>query len=82
MSLEEIRRLGAEPVERIGVESRAATIGIIVQEMPSGAARVVVQGFMDSRWFRSVKSVALDGFYKHPNGSVGPMPNEEFYEFD
>jgi hypothetical protein len=31
---------------------------------------------------RYSKHVALDGFYKHPDESVTPMPNEEFYEFD
>jgi hypothetical protein len=25
---------------------------------------------------------ALDGFYKHPDGTVTAMPDEEFYEFD
>jgi hypothetical protein len=28
------------------------------------------------------KHVALDGFYKQPDGTVSRMPNEEFYEFD
>jgi hypothetical protein len=28
------------------------------------------------------QNVALDGFYKYPDGTVAPMPNEEFYEFD
>ena len=28
------------------------------------------------------KHVALDGFYKYPDGTVAPMPGEEFYEFD
>jgi hypothetical protein len=26
--------------------------------------------------------VALDGFYKHPDGTDSAMPAEEFYEFD
>lgn len=28
------------------------------------------------------KLFALDGFYKYPDGTVTPMPLEEFYEFD
>jgi len=28
------------------------------------------------------KHVALDGFYKRPDGTVSTMPNDEFYEFD
>jgi hypothetical protein len=29
-----------------------------------------------------VKNVAMDGFYKYPDGSVSPMPPEGFYKFD
>jgi hypothetical protein len=70
-----------EPIEHITVESRPATIAIIVQTNPNGSLRVVVQGFMKAR-FVPGKHVALDGFYKHPDESVTPMPDEEFYEFD
>jgi hypothetical protein len=42
---------------------------------------VVIQGFMKARFIPG-KHVALDGFYKHPDGTVSTMPNEEFYEFD
>ena len=44
--------------------------------------RVVLQGFMPARLFSSIKSVALDGFCKYPDGSVRPMPDDEFYAFD
>jgi hypothetical protein len=27
-------------------------------------------------------SVALDGFYKHADGTLTPMPYDEFHEFD
>jgi hypothetical protein len=64
-----------------GAPARPATIGIIVQPLPSGGLRVVVQGFMKAR-FMPRKHVALDGFYKYPDGTVSPMPSEEFYEFD
>jgi len=26
--------------------------------------------------------MAMDGFYKHPDGAVAPMPEKEFLEFD
>jgi hypothetical protein len=70
----------AQPVEHLRVESRPATIGIIVQPLPSGGLRVVVQGFMEARFVG--KHVALDGFYKYPDETVALMPPEEFYEFD
>ena len=59
----ELQRLKDAPVERLIVESRPSTIGIIVEQQPSGGIRVVVQGFMKARFFGS--HVALDGFYKY-----------------
>ncbi len=55
--------------------------GAIVQPKPDGSLRVVIQGSMKAR-FVPGKHVALDGFYKHPDGTVSTMPDEEFYEFD
>ncbi|MGI9101234.1 MAG: hypothetical protein ACR2IF_02205 [Terriglobales bacterium] len=66
--------------EHIEVESRPATIDVIVQPRPDGSVRVVLQGFLKARLLG--KHVALDGFYKHPDGSVSAMPDREFYEFD
>jgi len=81
LPLEELRRLGAEPREHLTVESRPATIGIIVQARPNGSIRVVIQGFMKARFVPGAH-VALDGFYKHPDGTVTAMPDEEFNQFD
>jgi len=80
MSFEELKQLGDSPIEHLDVDSRPATIGIIVQSLPSGGIRVVVQGFMRARILG--KHVALDGFYKYPDETVAPMPDGEFYEFD
>jgi hypothetical protein len=80
LTFEGLKQLRAEP-ERITVESRPATISIIVQPKLDGSLRVVIQGFMKVR-FGPGKHVALDGFYKHPNGTVTTMPANEFYEFD
>lgn len=80
-AFEELKQLSSQPIEHLTVEARQATIGIIVQSLPSGSLRVVVQGFMEAR-FLPGKHVAIDGFYKLPDGTVAPMPNKEFYEFD
>jgi hypothetical protein len=32
--------------------------------------------------FMPGKHVSSDGFYKHSDGTVSTMPDEEFYEFD
>ena len=80
LTFEVLNEIRAEP-ERITVESRPATISVIVQPTPDGSLRVVIQGFMEAR-FVPGKHVALDGFYKHPDGTVTSMPANEFYEFD
>ena len=79
LKFDELQHLGTEPIENITVESRSATIGVIVQPRSDGSLRVVVQGFMKA-WIG--QNVALDGFYKHPDETVSPMPEIEFYEFD
>ena len=80
LPFEELARLSETPIEHLSVESRPATIGFIVQPVPSGGIRVIVQGFMKAKLLG--QNVALDGFYKYPDGTVAPMPNEEFYEFE
>jgi hypothetical protein len=50
VAFEDLKQLTAEPTERVTVESRPATIAIIVQPLPSGGLRVVVQGFMKARF--------------------------------
>ncbi len=81
LTQEELKKLAAGPTEQLIVESRPATIGIIVQSKPDGSLRVVSQGFMKAR-FVPGKQVALDGFYKHTDETVSTIPNEEFYEID
>jgi hypothetical protein len=81
LTFENLKQLAAGPTEHMTVESRPATISIVVQSKPDGTLRVVVRGFMKTR-FVPGKHVALDGFYKHPDGTVTPMLDNEFYEFD
>ncbi len=81
LSQEELKQLASKPPEHITVESRQATVGIIVQQRPDGALLVVIQGFMKAH-FVPGKHVALDGFCKHSDGTTSEMPDEEFYKFD
>ena len=81
LTFEELKQLASHPIEYLTVEARPATIGIIVQPLPSVGLRIVVQGFMEAELIPG-KHVALDGFYKYPDGTVAPMASEEFYEFD
>ena len=77
----ELKEVAKEPVERITVEDRSATIGILMFPMPSGALQIVIQGFLSHHFFPG-KSVALDGFYKYPDETVAPMSPEDFWKFD
>ena len=81
MSFEELKQLRTAPIEHLTIDSRAATIAIIVLDSEDCRLEVVVQGFMNARLL-PVKNVALDGFYKHANGSVTPLADSEFYKFD
>ena len=81
LTQEELKKLATEPTEQLIVESRPATIRIIVQSESDGTLRVVIRGFMKARLIPG-KHVALDGFYKHLDGTVSAMPDKEFDEFD
>jgi hypothetical protein len=82
LSWQEIEQLNDSLIEELVVDSRPATIATIVQPMPDASLRVVIQGFMNARLFPLFKHVALDGFYKQPDGTVKPMLDDEFYDFD
>lgn len=81
LSLEQLKKVAADPPEQLTFDSRPTTIGIIAQLQPDGSLRVVIQGFMKARFIPG-RHLALDGFYKHPDGTVSPMPDNEFHEFD
>ena len=77
----ELERLVEAPIEHVEVESRNATIGIIVIPLASGGIQVVLQGFLEHR-FMPGKSIALDGFFKYPDETVSEMKAEDFWKFD
>ena len=78
---EDLRRAGDEPIQRVTVGARRGTIAVIVQQTPTGALKVVIQGFLRKRLV-PIKDVAIDGFYKYPDGAVADMSPDEFYDFD
>jgi len=80
MSREHLITAGQQLTEVWNVEGRQATVSVIVKPMDDGSLRVMVQGFMPSKWLG--KHVALDGFYQRPDGAIEPMSDEEFYDFD
>jgi hypothetical protein len=63
------------------LQSRRATVSVILQELPSGALRIVVQGFLKFRFFPMGSQVALDGFYKYPDETTAPLTREDEWDF-
>ena len=85
VSFAELERLARPPTGPIGenltVDSREATIVTVVEHWPDGSLRVVLHGSMKPRLLPFGHHVAMDGFYKHPDGSVTRMSDEEFNAF-
>jgi len=81
IALEDLKQLANQPDECIRVGSRPATISVVVHPQDDGSVRVVVQGFMKARLLPG-KHVAVDGFYKHGDGTVASMNTEELYNYD
>lgn len=86
LSFHELERLLHRPMSSAGedltVGSRRASIETMVERRNDGRLRVVLRGTMQPRLLRFGYHLAMDGFYKHPDGTVSPMPEPEFYEFD
>ena len=82
LTFEQLVSLKEAPAENLVVNGRRATIATIVEILDSDRVRVVVQGFMPSRFVRGTHHVALDGFYKSRKGDVAPMRDTEFYGYD
>ena len=82
LGYEQLKHLTDAPTEQISVESRSATISLIVQFLPSDAIRVVVQGFMKGRLLPMIRDVALDAFYKYPDETMASLTADDLYKFD
>ena len=86
LSFAELERLVRPPLGPVGenltVDSRQGTIVTVVERRDDGRLRVVLHGTMQPRLLPFGHHIAMDGFYKHPDGTVSPMPEREFYEFD
>ena len=68
--------------EIVEINGRHGTIALIVEQEREGGLRVVLQGFLQGKWFKRFKSVDLDGFRMDSSGNISPLRDEEFYEFD
>ena len=63
------------------MEARPAEISTIVEPMPCGRLRIVLQGSMKPRFLPFGRHMAVAGFYKSRDGSVGDLSDSDLYEF-
>ena len=70
-----------ESAERVNVGTRKGTIATFCAIRDGERVAVVLRGNLDT-WLPGIKSVARDGFYKHRDGSVTDMPDDELYDYD
>jgi hypothetical protein len=72
-----------EASEKVTLGGRKGTFSVIVEPCEDGRLLVVVQGFLRWwSWLPKLESVALDGFFKHPDGSITEMQDSDFYGYD
>jgi hypothetical protein len=76
-----LSKMAGEPSEEVILGTRKGTLSVIVEPCEDGRLRIVVQGFLAGLWL-GFKDVALDGFYKHPDGSITEMRDADFYGYD
>ena len=79
-----VAELNTHPVdaETIKLGGRTGSLTTHVEHRPDGSLRVVVHGLLGFKWIPFMNSVAVQGFYKHPDGSVSAIPDEESNELD
>jgi hypothetical protein len=80
---EQLLLVANDPTQEITIGGRSGTISVIVERYEGKMVKVVVQGCLSAfSWLPSLKTVALHGFYKHRDGSIVEMRDEEFYGYD
>ncbi|MBL0156962.1 MAG: hypothetical protein IPP47_07660 [Bryobacterales bacterium] len=80
---DQLARLADEPTMEVVVGNRKGQVGVVVEQCEGDQLKVVVQGFINAfERLPMFKGVALHGFYKHRDGTVTEMGNEEFYGYD
>jgi len=82
LTYQQLAAMESEPDEMVAVGDRKGTISLMVERDGAEQLKVVVQGFLRSRWVAAIKDVALDGFHKHRDGVITGMTDAEFREYD
>ena len=77
-----LTEVSSEPAEEVTLGARRGAFSVIVETCEDGRLKVIVQGFLKSSWLPGWSAVALDGFYKSPDGSITEMSGSEFHGYD
>lgn len=70
------------PLEAVTIDGREGRISVIVEPTSSVGVRIIVQGFLDGRWFARFQTVALDGFDKNVSEVVSELEPSVFWGYD
>jgi hypothetical protein len=81
LTYDQLMAMTAPPVERVSIGGRAGTIAILCRPCEGERVAVVLLGNL-ATWLPAVSSVARDGFYKHRDGSVSDMHDDDQYAYD
>ena len=81
LTFAELVRHAADP-ETVKVGGRTGSLCTYVEHREDGTLRVVVHGLLRFKWIPFMNSVAVQGFYKHPDDTISPIPEYEYNEVD
>ena len=81
LSADELLARADTPTDTVRFGWRTATISLIIDEPSQRGVRVIVQGFLRCPSWSPFARVALEGFYKLADGTIGEVPDQEFGDF-
>jgi hypothetical protein len=81
LSADELLARAHTPKDTTRFGWRTGTISLIIDQPSQGGVRVIVQGFLRFPSWSPYARVALDGFYKLADGTLGEVPDEELGDF-
>jgi hypothetical protein len=84
LSYSELQTWPVESSTDITIEGRSGAITVFINDHAGDGLLIVVHGFVDRAVARlfSPTIVALDGFWKHCDGSVSPASPSDLEEYD
>jgi hypothetical protein len=82
LSLPQLRASGGLKKEIDLADGRKGKIESAVSAQGPDAVRVIVRGFLPSRWFAQLENECIDGFTKRADGSTVQLDDRELDLYD